>query len=451
MFQGSIPHSVQQMLLSITKEWKTQNIQIGCSGNFTTERVLQGDHTAALHSNDVTIYSCMLGRYFSGQKLDISFNHENDSDFNFIKNYMDDDASVISCILLLSKIATFTETKSNPYYERMISAYIDQWETLFTETYKKIKNIQPFIKSFYEGDVCELIDVVPQDYGFICYPPFYSGGYEKMFRLMERLFNWQPPEYMEMDAERIIELLKKITERRYFMFITKEEQPEYKDYLRGLAQTTNHGAPLYIYANGETSKVILPVQKVESPLIERIGENDDIGDDIKLIHLTKENFNALRAEYLNPEIELGRAALTYGVTVNNKLVGSFAFIMASSLAKWDNHIDTPAIYLLSDFSVAPTKYKKLSKLILYAVLSKESQILAEQMVKTKIRGVITTAFSKNPVSMKYRGLFKLMSKKQDGEKYMLNYGASMGEWTLKQGLELWKKNHSQTGAMKNED
>jgi hypothetical protein len=117
------------------------------------------------------------------------------------------------------------------------------------------------------------------------------------------------------------------------------------------------------------------------------------------------------------------------------------------------------MYLLSDFPIAPTKYKRLAKLVLYAALSKESKMLAERLTNKRMKSLVTTAFSKNPVSMKYRGLFKLLNKKHlegcdEGETdmsklyynqgYQLNYGTAMGEWTLAEGLALWKQKHSQT-------
>ena len=86
-------------------------------------------------------------------------------------------------------------------------------------------------------------------------------------------------------------------------------------------------------------------------------------------------------------------------------------------------------------------------------------MLAERLTSHRIRSLVTTAFSKKPVSMKYRGLFQLLSKKEieevDGTEtdmskcyyskgYQLNYGAEMGQWTLAEGLALWKKNHAQT-------
>ena len=43
-----------------------------------------------------------------------------------------------------------------------------------------------------------------------------------------------------------------------------------------------------------------------------------------------------------------------------------------------------------------------------------------------------------------------MSKIYYNSGYQLNYGAPMGQWTLAEGLELWKKKHSQIGAKEDE-
>lgn len=108
--------------------------------------------------------------------------------------------------------------------------------------------------------------------------------------------------------------------------------------------------------------------------------------------------------------------------------------------------------MMSDFPVEPVDYDRLAKLVLYAALSKESQLLAEQLNKTRVRSLVTTVFSQNPVSMKYRGLFKVLNRKEDNayhaQKYQINHGVKMGEWTLDEGLQMWKKTHSQRTGKK---
>ena len=62
MFHGSLPDSVQQIMGDCIRDWKCTDIYVGCSGNFTIERMLKSVTNARLHGNDVTIYSCLLGR-----------------------------------------------------------------------------------------------------------------------------------------------------------------------------------------------------------------------------------------------------------------------------------------------------------------------------------------------------------------------------------------------------
>jgi hypothetical protein len=459
MFHGSIPASVQQILGDRVKGWNVSDIHVGCSGNFTIERTLKGVTSANLHSNDVTIYSCLLGKYFAGQSLNAKYRDSYDGPMAFVKDYLTDDASIVTVALLLSKMANYLGGKMNPYYQKMIDEYTKQWTSVFDETRNKIVKIEPFLKSFYAGDVCKWVDEVPPEQGFICYPPFYAGDYEKMFTVIESIIEWDPPEYEMIDKDKIFEMFRKLTKRDYFMFGTDDELPEFREYLCGIAQTTNRGVPLYVYSKADKTRVILPHQNVMSLMLQRLGDDEDIGDEIKLIVLKSENFHALRSQYMNPYIKPGQESTSYGVVVDDKLIGVFAFSASPTLANWDTHIATPTMYLLSDFPIAPTKYKRLAKLVLYAALSKESKLLAERATNKRVRSLVTTAFSKNPVSMKYRGLFKLLNKKElpgveEGETdlskiyynqgYQLNYGAPMGEWTLHEGLELWKKKHSQT-------
>ena len=168
-------------------------------------------------------------------------------------------------------------------------------------------------------------------------------------------------------------------------------------------------------------------------------------------------FQTLRSEYMNPFIRPGSASLAIGVMVDGLLAGVFAFSTAPSPGAM---ADPSRIYMLSDFPVAPTDYPRLSKLVLYAALSRESQLLAERAARRRIRHVYTTAFSNRPASMKYRGLFSLHNRVENptaraawgqhidaehdpyySQKYELNYIAPIGAWDLAGGLALWVRKH----------
>lgn len=459
MFQGSLPDSVLRIVGDCVKGWSCTDIFVGCSGNFTVERMLKKTTDFRLHGNDVTIYSCILGNFFAGNPIKAEFREDYTGPMAFVKDYMKSDLDIAAVTLMLSKLAVYLASKPNPFYLRMIDAHKAQWPTLFSQTRDKLEKAGQFLTSFYAGDVIEWIDAIPKEQGFISYPPFYAGGYEKMHKAISEIIAWNPPEYEILDRARMMDMLRKVAERKYFIFTTTDELPEFSEYLVGISQTTSRGVPLYVYSKATKSRIMVPNQQVSSPMVERLGEDEDIGDEIKLVPLKSEHFRALRSQYLNPHIKPGSETSSYGVFVDNKLVGVFAFSASPTLSNWDKHIQTPTMYLLSDFPVAPTKYKRLAKLVLYASLSKESKMLAERLTSHRIRSLVTTAFSKKPVSMKYRGLFQLLSKKEieevDGTEtdmskcyyskgYQLNYGAEMGQWTLAEGLALWKKNHAQT-------
>ena len=72
------------------------------------------------------------------------------------------------------------------------------------------------------------------------------------------------------------------------------------------------------------------------------------------------------------------------------------------------------------------------------VLSKAVQIDLEQCTCSRVKVIGTTAFTNKPVSMKYRGLFEVHNR---GESY-INYFGQAGRWSLEEGFQWWKANHS---------
>lgn len=221
---------------------------------------------ARLHSNDVTVYSCLLGRYFTGKKLDVKLKLSYKGVMQFVEKYLDDGAGTFAVILILSKMGICLSSKPNPYYERMIKAYVDQFDNLWNQTKTKLEKIEPFIASMYKGDVCEWVDGVPDDAGFMCYPPFFTGDYEKMFSVIDGMFEWSPPEFESINKECINAMFEKLVQRKYFMFGTNDYLDDFKHYFIGMSQTTNRGVPVYIYATSDNSMVVLPRQAT-APLL----------------------------------------------------------------------------------------------------------------------------------------------------------------------------------------
>lgn len=236
--------------------------------------------------------------------------------------------------------------------------------------------------------------------------------------------------------------------KRYWLFGTKERVPEFEPYLRGMAKTTNRGVPIYVYASTEKRRIVTPRQRIAPLMIPHLGPDDDLGERLSILPITYPQFAAIRSQYMNHNIRPGRPDMSYVVLCDGVIIGAFAIQCADGAMDMNTYLPTPHVFLLSDFPVANTKYARLAKLVLYAALSREAQLLYERVERRRVRSMVTVAYTDNPVSMKYRGLFRLLIRKEAGNKsphkWELVYGAEMGKWTLAEGFEEWKKRHGIT-------
>lgn len=466
MFYGSVPAEAQAIMNKIVKAWDVTDIYVGCSGNFTLEKFIGPLGKFRLHSNDVTMYSQCLGAHFLREHVPLELSEEGAAQFPWLQDYMKTDVDRLATMLLCSRIVAYTDKGENPYYNMMLEESIRQFPVMHEKTVQKVSANTLTIASYYNGDAMDFVKEAPADAGFISFPPFKKAGkaFVKDFAKLEKMFKFTPPEYSYFDEELLKEYFRQIMTKKEWCFGTdmRLQGDEFTEHLKGMTKTTNRGIPIYIYASSGHPQIVTPLQTTTQANIKKFGQGMEMGNDIRLYELSNDAFQTLRSQYMNINIRPGSATLAIGVVVDGYLIGVYAFSAAPSVAQWDKHIETPTVYLLSDFPVEPTDYKHLAKLVLYAALSKESKRIAERITKRRAASLVTTAFSKNPESMKYRGLFKVLNRKHNDslqkadwakdidpsnayylQPYEINYGAPMGQWTLQEGLSLWKKKHSQ--------
>lgn len=455
MFRGSLPGDMQRIIKQHVGEWEVSDVYIGCSGNLTIERTL-APLGKRLHGNDILLYSAAIGTYLAGVFTEYSISEYGLEEFPWIDRRFESDEEKLATLLIMSRLA-MAAGKKNAYYDRMRTAHEAQWDKLVDKTVVRIESCGVKLASFAPEDVQSWIDRVPSDAGLISYPPFFAGDYESQFAKLEKIFDWHnPPDWIELNAERVEALFAKIADRKNWMLGVNRPIDFLADDLKAVAQTTNRGVPIFVYGNRGKPRLVQPRQPSQSLMVPHLQPGQTLGDRMSLTILTEPQFSALRSLYMNPHIKPGAASLPVGVLVDGLLVGVFAFSFAPTMANWDSYIVGPHVYLLSDFPVAHTSYKHLAKLVLYAALSKEAKALAERGANRRYNALTTTAFAKNPVSMKYRGVFKLLKRKEHEnptigdinspeayytQKYELQYGATLGQWTLNEGLALWKQKH----------
>jgi hypothetical protein len=444
VFQGTVPVEMRSLILECSRSWpREQGGWIGCSGNLTIERVLASDGWQ-VHGNDISIYTCMLGAWFSRQAVDLTPREDvfHDHGLDWLLPYCDGAAGTVATVLLGTRFLAWAG-KPQPYYRRMVEGTRRQWPRMFEGTRAKVEAHALRLASFTADDVLAyMADLVPKDAPFASFPSFYTGpstGYTAMWRPIDEHFTWPAPNVPEIDESGKARMLEMAMDRPHWIIGVREEIPELEPYKRGWVQVTPRAMPFNVYASGTTTRVVTPRQPMSPLLVAKLGPDEELTGDLALHRISQAEFNGLRALYLNKGIAPGAPPYPVAVTCAGKLVGAFCYDRPK--------FDPDCAYLMSDFPVHSDRYRRLAKLIVMAAMSTEAKTLMERSFSRRIRAIGSTAFTNNPMSAKYgRGVpgMKMMNRRKadDGvHEWLINYVGPVGQWDLAGALDLWQKKH----------
>jgi hypothetical protein len=451
MFVGAIPRSAQAVVLEAVRSWPSETpVQVICSGNLTIERTV-APLARKVFGCDVTLYSCALGCAAARRPIAVRVSDAHLEHFGWLDASLprDDPVACAATVELASRFAPAINKVDHPHWRRIVQANREQWERLHAETTERLRASLPELAGFHVGGAMELLESIPRETAVIGFPPFTKGwGYEALFKKLHALFEWEKPEYRLLDEEGLEALIDRIADRPSYLVGLPHRCERLEADAVALTFTTLRGVPLNFYGRSGSKRVVMPRQKVDSLPIRRLEVGRAIEGPLRVLPIRPSQFNSLRAQYLDPKITPAQASHPFAVVCGDRLVGAMAFSPANpQTADATAAKIGPFVYMLSDFAVAPTDYPRLSKLMLYAARSSEVRSWLEQRLQQRVQSILTTAFSDNPVSMKYRGVFDLLARKEgrEGHAFMLNYSAPAGSWTLDEGFSQWTAKHARKG------
>lgn len=426
MFVGAINQEVRSVLAALAPRFRGLPIYVGCSGNFTVERVLDRQGFSGFHSNDVSLYSCALGNHLTGREMTVEVA---EPELRWLSRYLQPGIPAIATLVLCGEMLGHYQRRE-PYHRRMWDAYTGRFEAMHSATAEKVdKALEGLsVAEFHPGDVVDFMAEAPRESVAICFPPTYKGGYERLYRVMDRVFRWDSPVYQEFDEARFAELTDVMRSKAAWVTLRDEPVAEMESDHAGTVQTALRSRPVHVYSNIRDAKLAFPRQKVDPVMLPRAS--GEITGPLRLVKLTQAEFNGLRSQYLSTGIVPAAASAHFAVVVGGQLAGAFSASRSSFYGEWCD------AYMMSDFAIRPATHPRLSKLVLAAALSREAQVALQEGLNMPVRTIGTTAFTDRAVSMKYRGLFTLTKRKEGA----LNYLADAGRWPLQEGLEWWMKN-----------
>ncbi len=447
-FIGSINAKLRQFFATHAKLLDGRDCYIGCSGNFSIEQILtRHAPNARLYSNDVSLYSCVLGNALVGRLMKLQVVNE---ELRWLQPYLDNALNLatspfpVAALLLMMEMLKY-EKKNSVYAVRMWEYYQAHWNELFAKTLSKVLKAMEHIKiaEYTAIDVYDYFDTsltprLPGEgqgvrVGFL---PTYEGGYERLFKRLEESIAWDKPKYEMLTTERREETVRRMTRGDYVLYDDKE-RPE----LPCVARMDLFGKKsVFIYSNLPFPKGIIRRRLRETdPKLPILAPDENIPDgaDIRLREVPQDIIDHYRAMWLAKSIEPGSGGPCYLAMVDGKVLGCLIF-QAYSKKKGE----VGSIYLLSDFVRPAPKERRLAKLLLMVSLCADTRRVLEEKLLSRLTCILTTAFTPAKQSMKYRGIYKLVKRSPEGaEKPFLNYQGEFSDMTFKEVVSIWKKKH----------
>lgn len=435
MFVGAINEDVRKYLAHNAAAFEGRPVVVGCSGNFTLESVIaETARPAAIHSNDVSLYSSALGEWLSGGRLDFEIA---EPEYEWLAPHLLGPEDRLAVLMVLLDMLEF-EKQNNAHRERMWGQYLAAFPALVAETAAKLRALPLRVDSYFAGDVMEHFERFADlpDVVFCCYAPTYSGGYERMYKRLEHIFTWNAPTYPMLDEVRRDALLNWMQQRSFLWYddrIIEGLEPV-------MQQQAGNKHTVWLYSNAMQKPALFVGMETKDLPRWPIATRDNLvltpDTRIWLKRIKTSDLMRFKEAYLGKNIDPDSGMCGFVVMADALVIGFLEFSYIEMMKR-------DQVYMMADFCVPGTQYRRLSKLIVALACCGETADLLRRLKQYPVRTVRTTAFTDHSISMKYRGVMELEKRGETktGQKF-LNYGATFnskgwrevyGEWLTKHG------------------
>ena len=427
MFIGSVPKEVITQMHSIVDFGCYSDAYVLCSGSFRVDSSISKTYEKLrVHSNDVNVLSVAIGKLAVGETINVEFIDK----LSFVQEYLAglEGYSFIDRVAAIAASMQVAKFSSKNEYNQIHQKHIIKNFAIFHQKAKlsiqKLLEKLP-IATFTPGDFIEQAKKAkPGTDIVIGFPPTYKGGYERIFKFVNQNIAWEPPEYAIFDPKTLGDFLLDLTNRDISYCVYSDQQMEKLTCGGKFLSTSNK--PIYRYVNNiDKSSFRKKNQNSKQFKYQPFDPAEATQDSVvNVVRMDSAQMNFLKNVYLAKRINHVSGMFNYCVFIDGKLAGGI--IMA--LSKYG---DIESLYLLSDFSVS--RNNRLSKLI--AMIATSHHIVSEIEHKTllKFKQLCTTVFTDKPVSMKYRGIWNLYSRKEG----FLNYQSPVRDQSPQQIYNEW--------------
>ncbi len=433
MFFGAVPTACIEQVMKIIDFENWQEVYVCCSGSFRIERALKSKFPdLPIVSNDVSLYSTAVGKLACNEEFNIKFV----KDLEFIEErtngssfYEKTAATLVAC-----EMARYGR-RNNDYNKLHFNYFIENFDYFFDRAKKLLDKILPQmqIQGYNPIDWRDHVkEAISKGAGVAAFPPFFKGDYESQFKFIEENIEWPAPSYDLYDPKTLGSIIDKIDDSGIPYCVLSDQTFENRkpvlEYVQG------RKVPHYCFARTEKSSIRhiykIPDQFEYKPIdLSKIHKKSKI----QIVQAESKHMDFIKDIYLQKTIIHSSGVANFLIYVDKMLVGGVIY----SLPKFPS-FGQNTIYLLSDVTIS--REGKLSKLVATIATSKTLLEIVSKKLISKIDYVVTTARTKRPISMKYRGIYELLNRRpadDPSEGNIINYGSELREEIPQQMYSNW--------------
>jgi hypothetical protein len=402
VFTGAIPVEFLSQIVDAVPfdEWRT--VYVCCSGSFRPEAALRKRYPALeIIGNDVSLLSVVIGELAQGRPVEFRFKDRLELLEGMLVGAEPIDRA--AAVLVAHEAATYRGV--NAHARAMFWHYLQNFPKFLAAARKTITHLIQELGSngFFAGDFQTHAEhAIAAGAGILAFPPTYAAGYERIYEFLHDNVEWSAPAYQIWQPEGLRDWIATLDRAQAHYCVIGDQR--FDDLAPAIRYDSASGRKT-IYAYTDRSAASLRGKPAKAtPFDYRAVDPNTLRADasVSIVQADSGHLTFLKNRYLAKGIKHTTGQLNFLVMLDGLLAG--AFIYSRSTVNPEHEL-----YLLSDFAVSTER--RLSKLIAALATSRLVVDVARKRFFCDIESIKTTAFTDRPVSMKYRGVFTLESRK----------------------------------------
>lgn len=205
----------------------------------------------------MSIYTTAIGRWLTNQPVGMRLRDENVDQLGWLAGLLHDSAGSVTTMMLGTRFLA-SVGREGLWHERTVRSYRDQWVAKHAESVDRLFRAEVELASYEVEDVRTWLQKVLREAPVCSFPPFYGGGYEKLYEPLNQHFTWDAPDYEPLSDADVVDVLGVITDRPYWLTASNHDLPELHPYLRGIIKATPRAAPFCVYASQAPTRIVAP-------------------------------------------------------------------------------------------------------------------------------------------------------------------------------------------------